>query len=318
VRFPSIDVVVPTYNGWRHTNSCLHHLRAQSARHDVIVCDNGSTDGTPERVRQSFPDVHVIELGANLGFAAACNRGVRAGGADIVVLLNNDVDCRSDFLARLLAPFADNPRLGSAAALLLKGGEQVIESFGLAVDPTLAGYPRLRNRPLWEVQHSPNVLVGPSGAAAAYRREAWREVGGLDERVFSYGEDVDLALRLSSAGWASTAVPGAIAVHAGSATAVVRSRWQRYQGGFSRGYFLRRYGVLHGRTALRTIATEAVVVAGDALLYSHDVAALRGRIAGWRSARGLPQLPQPPPDAVDSGITFLESMRLRRNVYACT
>ena len=94
---PPIDVVVPVYNRWEMTESCLANLRLQTQSHTMIVCDNGSTDGTPDRLRVSFPKVHVLELGANFGFAAACNRGVRAGSSEIVVLLNNDVDCRPDW-----------------------------------------------------------------------------------------------------------------------------------------------------------------------------------------------------------------------------
>ena len=167
------------------------------------------------------------------------------------------------------------------------------------------------------------ILVGPSGAAAAFRRCAWDAVGGLDEGVFAYGEDVDLALRLRAAGWTTAAAWDAVAVHRGSASAVTRSAWQRYQGGFSRGYFLRRYGVLRRRTAVRALATEGIVVAGDAFVFSHDLAALRGRIAGWRAARSLPRHHHPPDDAVDSDITFVKSLRLRLGVYsgdagACT
>jgi GT2 family glycosyltransferase len=133
--------------------------------------------------------------------------------------------------------------------------------------------------------------------------------------VFAYGEDVDLALRLRAAGWSTAVASDAVAIHRGSASAVTRSAWQRYQGGFSRGYFLRRYGVLRRRTALRALATEGIAVAGDALVFSHDFAAFRGRIAGWRAARGLPRRRHPPDDAIDDAITFVKSLRLRLGVY---
>jgi N-acetylglucosaminyl-diphospho-decaprenol L-rhamnosyltransferase len=312
----SVDVVIPVHNGWPLTDSCLRHLHAQTVPHTVIVCDNGSTDGTPDRVRAAFPEARVVELGANLGFTRACNEGVKAGDGAIVVLLNNDVDCRPDFLERLLAPFRDDDRLGSVASLLLTPGEERIESFGLAVDPTLAGYPRLRGLPVREAQAAEPVLVGPSGAAGAYRREAWEEIGGLDEGVRFYGEDVDLALRLRAAGWSTAAVADAVAVHVGSASAAHRSAWQRYQGGFARGYFLRRYGVFRSRAALRAATTEAIVVVGDAVVFSHDLAALRGRVAGWRAARDKGRITPPPPDSIDGGISFWRSLRLRRGVYA--
>jgi GT2 family glycosyltransferase len=310
------DVVIPVHNGWELTKTCLEHLRAQTLAHTTIVCDNGSTDGTPERVRDLFPDVRLVKLGANSGFPVACNRGVRAENGEIVVLLNNDVECRPDFLERLVAPFASDERLGSVASLLLTPAEDRIESFGLAVDPTLAGYPRLRGAPARIAQSVDPILIGPSGAAGAYRRQAWDEVGGLDEGVFAYAEDVDVALRIRAAGWATAAVADAVAVHIGSASAVTRSEWQRYQGGFARAYFLRRYGILRGREAMRTLATEALVVAGDAAVYSHDLAALRGRIAGWRAAGGRPRVPHPPQEVIDRRITFLKSVSLRRAVYA--
>jgi N-acetylglucosaminyl-diphospho-decaprenol L-rhamnosyltransferase len=281
----------------------------------VIVCDNGSTDGTPERLRTSFPDARVIELGANVGFPAACNRGVTAGSGELVVLLNNDVECRPDFLERLVAPFRNDERLGSVASLLLAPGEERIESFGLAADPTLAGYPRLRGFPATQAQISDPTLIGPSGAAGAYRRTAWEDAGGLDEGVFAYGEDVDLALRIRGAGWSTTAVSDARAIHIGSASAVARSAWQRYHGGFSRGYFLRRYDVLRSRAAVRAVATESLVVLGDALVFSHDLAALRGRLAGWRAARGRARV-RPPEEAIDRRITFARSVRLRLDVYS--
>ena len=311
---PSIDVVIPTHDGWELTKRCLDHLGRQTVPHAVTVCDNGSSDGTPMRIAAEFPDVRVLDLAANLGFPTACNRGVAVGSAEVVVLLNNDVECRPDFLERLVAPFEDE-HVGSAAALLLKPGEELIESFGLAADPTLAGWPRLRDMPVVEAQAKNPVLVGPSGAAGAYRRSAWEAVGGLDEGVFMYGEDVELALRLRAAGWSAAAAADAVAVHVGSASATRRSAWQRYQGGFARGYFLRRYGILRSPVAARALATEAVVVAGDALIFSHDLAALRGRIAGWRAGARRPRNRRPPREAIDAQITFWDSLRLRVGVY---
>jgi N-acetylglucosaminyl-diphospho-decaprenol L-rhamnosyltransferase len=319
---PSIDVVIPVHDSWRLTKRCLERLQAQTLTHTVIVCDNGSTDETVRHLRAIFPDALLIELGANVGFSAACNRGAAVGTAEIVVLLNNDVECPPDFLENLVAPLVAGERLGSVSPLLLRPGEERIDSFGLAVDATLAGYPRFRGLPCAAAQstHHP-TLVGPTGAAGAYRRRAWEIVGGLDEGVFAYGEDVDLALRLHAAGWATAGVAAATAIHVGSASAITRSPWQRYQGGFSRGYFLRRYGILRGRSAPRALATEAIAVGGDALFFSHDLAASRGRIAGWRAARDVRRVPYPSSEIIAHDITFTESLRLRRSVYgeeACT
>jgi N-acetylglucosaminyl-diphospho-decaprenol L-rhamnosyltransferase len=311
---PSVDVVVPTYNGWELTRSCLAHLREQTIPHVVIVSDNASTDGTPERMRSEFPDVRTVYLERNLGFPVACNRGVAAGDGDVVVLLNNDVECPPDFLERLVSPLVDE-RVGMVAGVLVRPGVDEIDGVGLTADVTLSGFARLYRRPVREAARESPVLAGPSGGAAAYRRIAWETVGGLDERVFIYSEDLDLAFRIRAAGWTAAVAPGALAVHLGSVTMGMRSPWQRYQGGFSRGYFLRRYGVLRGSAAARALITELVVVVGDAAI-SRDLRAARGRVAGWRAARDLPRLPSPPPEAIDAGIGFRESLRLRRRAYA--
>ena len=314
----SVDVVIPTFNRWDLTERCLELLRVQTIAHSVIVADNGSTDGTPANVRAAFADAHVVELGENRGFSAACNAGAFAGTGDVVVLLNNDVECSANFLERLTACLHEDSATGSVAGLLLMHDGETVESLGMAVDRTLAGYPRFRGAARGDVLEGGAVLAGPSGAAAAFRREAWDAVGGLDEAVIAYGEDVDLALRLREAGWSAAAARDAVAIHIGSASAGRRSKWQRYQGGFSRGYFLRRYGVLRGPAVARALATEMLVVAGDALVYSRDLAALRGRITGWRAAAGLPRRPWPPGNAVDESNGFSESLRLRRNMYVCT
>lgn len=311
----SIDVVVPTFNGWELTERCLAHLRAQTVAHTVIVADNASSDGTPDRLRNAFPETVSVETGGNLGFAVACNRGAAAGSGEIVVLLNNDVEARPDFLERLAKPFDADPQVGSVAALLVRPGGTIIDSIGLTADRTLAGFPRLTGRPVAEAVAQRPLLVGPSGGGAAYRRTAWERTGGLDERVFIYGEDLDLAFRLRGAGWRAAAAPDAVGVHLGSATLGHRSAWQRYQGGFSRGYFLRRYGVLQTRAGARALATEAIVAAGDAAL-SHDLSALRGRLAGWRAGTALERKQLPPSEAVDDSIGFVESLRLRRSVYS--
>ena len=280
----------------------------------MILVDNGSTDETGEAAARDFPEVEVITLPENRPFAVATNAGARAGSGDVIVLLNNDVDCRPDFLERLVAPLQADPAVGSVAALLIRPDEQRIDSVGLTADPTLACFPRLQGHPVAEATAPEPVLAGPAGAGAAYRRTAWEQVGGLDETMFAYMEDFDLALRLRIAGWKAALAIDAVAVHVGSATHGHRSAWQRRHGGFGRGYLLRRYGVLRGRAAARALATEAVVVAGD-LVISRDLAALRGRVAGWRAGTRRPRLTQPPPDAVDDAISLRRSLDLRRGVY---
>jgi N-acetylglucosaminyl-diphospho-decaprenol L-rhamnosyltransferase len=280
----------------------------------VIVSDNGDSDETSEGVVREWPAVRLLRSQRQLSFATACNRGVDAGGGEVVVLLNNDVYCRPDWLERLVAPLEVEPDTGSVACLLVQPGERLIDSVGLCADPTLAGFPRLAGLPVARAAEERPQLVGPAGAAGAYRRSAWEQVGGLDEGIFAYSEDLDLALHLREAGWGVAMAPGAVGVHVGSATHGHRSAWQRRHAGFARGYLLRRYGILRGRHAIRALATEAAVALGDAAI-SRDFAALSGRVAGWRSAGGVARR-QAPADALDSRIGIRDSVALRMNAYA--
>ena len=311
----SIDVAVAAFNHYELTASCLRHLEGQTRPHQVVVCDDGSTDGTGERIAREWPAARVISHAENRGFARASNAAVAAGDGDVVVLLNNDVDCEPEFLERLVEPLERDETLGSVAALCVRPGGERIDSVGLTADRTLSPFPRLQGRPVSEASSPAPVLVGPAGTAAAYRRGAWDALGGLDERIFAYSEDFELALRLRAAGWGTAAATGARCVHVGSATFGSRTAWQRRNGGFSRGYLARRYRLLRGPAAARTALTEGLVVVGDAIL-SRDLEALRGRVAGWRTAAGLPALPPPPAVAIDHGISVRDAIALRRGVYA--
>ena len=311
----SVDVALVAYRRWDLTRSCLAHLARQTRRHHVYLCDNGCDEGTVDRARAEFPHIDVTRLERNMPYAVACNAAAGAGDGDVVVMMNNDVDARPDFVERLVAPLEQRPQVGSVAALLVRPGERAIDSAGLVADRTLAAFPRWQGHPPSHARTDRPALTGPAGAAAAFRRTAWQQVGGLDETIQAYMEDFDLAIRLRNVGWETALALDAVAVHVGSATFGHRSVASRRNGGFGRGYVLRRYGVLRSRAAARAIATEAVVVLAD-LAISRDAAALRGRIAGWRAAAGQPRNPLPPAGAIDHEISFADSLRLRGSGYA--
>ncbi len=310
---PSIDVVVPVHGGWELTHRCLETLAAQTVHHRVYVVDNASPDETAQRVSEEWAGVDLVPMGANRGYSAAVNAGTAAGGGEVVVVLNNDVECDPDFLQRLVAPLEAEPRVGMTTPLLLRPGREKVDGAGLVVDATLAAWPRLQGRPVSESGSPDGVHSGPSGAAGAFRREALEGIGGFDERIFLYGEDLDAVLRLRAAGWDTAFVPEAIGVHLGGASTGRRSRWQRRQSAWARGYLLRRWGVLRTGAAARTLLLETAVAVGD-LFASRDLAALTGRIAGWHAARGLERR-QLPRQALDP-MGWRENVRRRRGDYA--
>jgi GT2 family glycosyltransferase len=152
--------------------------------------------------------------------------------------------------------------------------------------------------------------LGPTGGAALYRREAFEAVGGFDERIFLYYEDLDLALRMAAGGRRCRLAPEARALHAYSASLGAASAAKYGRTGWSRGYMLRRYGVMRNpRLALRALACEGALCAGQ-LLKDRTAAGLKGRLRGWRDGAGLE------PREVD-GSTLLdlsagEALALRR------
>jgi GT2 family glycosyltransferase len=305
------DVVIVTWRSGERVLGCLERLTGQIAPERVVVVDNASDDGTVDGVYARFPDVRVLELDTNIGFGSAVNRGAALGDGDAIVLVNDDVEVDEGCVAELLTPLARDPGCGMVAGLTLMPGRQLVDGFGIELDVTLAAYNRLRGR---GPEATAGRLAMPSGGLAAYRRSAFEQAGGFDERLFAYGEDVDLGLRLRLAGWGAAAASGARGVHEGGATVGVGSPRQRRMFGFARGYLLRRYGVLASRAAPRALLFETLLVAWGVLAHRTTVP-LRARVAGWRAARG--QRSPIPAAALDRSIGAGEALRrLRRGQEA--
>jgi GT2 family glycosyltransferase len=279
-------VYIPNFNGERWLPRALQSLRAQTERLDVVVVDNGSTDASAATVRADFPEVTVLELGENLGFGAALNRAVATHPADAIVLLNSDVECEPGFCAALMGGLHEG--MDMVAGVLLQEREpDLIDSAGVVADRTLMGFDYLQGEPIAAAADAPDPL-GPTGGAALYRRDAWDAVGGFDEQIFLYYEDLDLALRIAARGGRGGLAPEARALHAYSASLGAASGAKYARTGWSRGYMLRRYGVMRDpRLGLRALACEGTICAGQ-LLRDHTWEGFRGRVRGYRAGAGLP------------------------------
>jgi GT2 family glycosyltransferase len=218
---PHVSVIVPTWNGARFLPPCLDSLRVQTLparERETIVVDNGSQDDTAEVLRR-YPEVRVVSLPTNLGFAGGVNAGIRAARGEVIVLLNNDTECHPRWLEMLLSTLELASDVGMAASkLLLFDRRDTLHNTGDFVDR--AGRPH--NRGVWEPddgQWDDQLDVfGPCAAAAAYRRGMLEEVGLFEERFGSYLEDVDLAWRSRLAGWRCLFAPEAVVYHHVSAT----------------------------------------------------------------------------------------------------
>jgi N-acetylglucosaminyl-diphospho-decaprenol L-rhamnosyltransferase len=196
-----------------------------------------------------------------------------------------------------------------AGVLAQERAPELIDSAGVVADRTLMGFDHLHGEPLEATRTASNPL-GPTGGAALYERAAFEAVGGFDERIFLYYEDLDLALRLAAAGGRCRLAPDARALHAYSASLGAASGGKYARTGWSRGYMLRRYGVMsHPGSALRALACEGVICAGQ-LLRDRTAKGLGGRLRGWRAGGGLPAR-----DAVGAPlleISMREALRRRR------
>jgi GT2 family glycosyltransferase len=213
-------VIVPNWNGLEHLPTCLDSLYRQTLDNvEIIVVDNGSVDGSLDLLADAYPHVHVLPLGANRGFAGACNAGMRIARAPFIVLLNNDTQVEPTWLVEVLAAFERHPEAGMVASkMLLFDRRDVFHTAGdfYRVD----GLPG--NRGVWrrdEGQYDDEAYVfGACGGSAAYRREMLAQVGLLDETFFYSCEDVDLAWRAQLAGWRCVYAPRAVVFHKLSAT----------------------------------------------------------------------------------------------------
>jgi N-acetylglucosaminyl-diphospho-decaprenol L-rhamnosyltransferase len=278
-------IYIPNYNGAKRLGRTLRSLREQSRPLEVVVVDNGSSDDSAALVREGFPEVELLELGRNVGFGPALNRAVAAHPAEALILLNNDVECEPRFLEALLDGLGEG--VDSVAGVLVQeAAPGLIDSAGVLADATLMGFDHLHGEPVDTALSAPDPL-GPTGGAALLRRGAFEAVGGFDERIFLYYEDLDLALRMAAAGSRCRLAGEARALHAYSASLGPASGRKFAHTGWSRGYMLRRYGVMSSpRLALRAIACEGAICGGQ-LLMDRTAAGLRGRLRGWREGGGL-------------------------------
>jgi GT2 family glycosyltransferase len=228
----NVTVIVVNFNGGSLLRRCIAALAAQTVRSfEVVLVDNGSTDGSLEALGELSSNVRMIRTGRNLGFAAANNVGLRESRSEWVALVNPDAFPAPDWLQRMLDVAGRRPEFDSFASRtvladqpdLLDGAGDVYHVSGL----------------FWRRGHAASgdmrfvddeEVFCPCAAAALYRRSALERVGGFDEDFFCYAEDVDLGFRLRLSGSRCLYVAGAVVAHVGSAITGRRSDFSVYYG----------------------------------------------------------------------------------------
>ncbi|MBI4568418.1 MAG: glycosyltransferase family 2 protein [Planctomycetes bacterium] len=283
----AVAAVVVNWNGGEETAACVRSLLSQSgATPRVCVVDNGSSDGSAERLAAEFPDVTLIRTGANRGFAAGANAGMRwalAEGAGAILLLNNDATLAPAAVANLLRALRAGRAAGVAVVtplVLFADRPDRVWAAGGAISRRLP-FPRspAYRRPASGWRGRRRVTFA-SGCALLVAADAVRRVGLLDETLAMYGEDADWSLRFAAAGYAMEYAPEAVVLHKGGSSARRRSP----DGSFALHQSTRNLlvvGLRHAAPGCRPIFLGFFLVRWFAYMLLKQ--AIRGRFAAARA-----------------------------------
>jgi GT2 family glycosyltransferase len=210
----TVGAVVVNFNGADRVLNCLRALQRQDRRPDpIVVVDNGSSDGSPERIREDFPDVELLELGRNRGLAAARNVGLRRLSTDLVLSVDADIYLEFDCLRRLATTFELERPAVVCPSIRLLPERDVVQADG--AEAHFAGTMVLRHGyGAADSTKAATTEVGacPGGCLLVDRR-AVLEAGGFDELFFFYFEDLELSLRLRGRGLRLVCEPAAVVFH---------------------------------------------------------------------------------------------------------
>ncbi len=215
-----VSVITPNWNRCELLRACLRSLEAQTLQdHEVIVVDNGSSDGSVEMLRTGFPAVALIANRENRGFCAAVNQGIRQARGQYVALLNNDAEAGPGWLEALVTAASQQPGTGMCASKILRYDDpKVIDKVGHLIYPDGQN----RGRACGETDSGQfdrlEEALLPDGCAALYDRRVFETAGMFDEDFFAYGDDAELGLRARLAGWGCLYVPSAVVYHRHSST----------------------------------------------------------------------------------------------------
>lgn len=217
---PPVSIVILNWNGLEHLRTCLPSVIGQNYKNiEVIVVDNGSTDGSVEYVEQNYGAVKLVCNSTNIGYAEGNNEGIKISSGKYVTVLNNDTEVDKNWIRSLAEVAEERPDVGMFACKILSYyNRNQIDCVGHLIYPD--GLSRGRGRGEIDEGQYDNAeeVAFPSGCAAFYRREMLERIGLFDGRFFIYVEDSDLGMRGRLAGWKCLYVPDAIVYHKYSAT----------------------------------------------------------------------------------------------------
>lgn len=227
-----VSVVIPNFNGIAFLDSVLASLEGQTLNNfEVILVDNGSTDGSCSFVTANYPWVHLIELSENFGFCGAVNAGIRAAKAPYVLLLNNDTEVKEDFVEEMLAAIRRHKNAFSCGARMVQYHDRdKLDDVGNYYCALGWSFARGRGKDIHAYETEDRIFSACAGAAI-YRKKILEKIGYFDEEHFAYLEDTDIGYRARIYGYENWYAPKAIVYHVGSGTS--GSRYNQFKTRYS-------------------------------------------------------------------------------------
>ncbi len=222
---PLVYIIVLNWNGWEMTSSCLSSLRALTyPNFRILVVDNGSTDGSPEKIRSEWPEIELLETGENLGFAGGNNQGILAAlkaQADYILLLNNDTTVDPSLVQEFVAHMQTLPNPGIlGATVYLHSKPTHLDHLGGIWNPKRSAFDLIGHLEPARMWTDVMPLDYVCGCAFFVSRAVFSDVGLLDPRFFLYWEESDFCFRARKQGWKSYSIPTAKVWHHVSASFV--------------------------------------------------------------------------------------------------
>jgi GT2 family glycosyltransferase len=224
-----ISICIVSLNCWGVLKNCLDSLRASypAIDREIILVDNASSDGTPEKIRANFPEVQLVQNKYNVGFTKATNQAIALSSGRYILWLNPDTILRPDTLHKMYRFMEANPKVGIVGPKVLNPDGTFQPQCRRGMPTPLASlYYFLKLHRLWPQSpvigqylltylpvENTNQVDAVSGCCLMARREVWRDIGALDENIFGFGEDIDWCVRAKQVGWEVWYYPESVLIH---------------------------------------------------------------------------------------------------------
>ena len=214
-----LSIIVPNFNGKQFLKICFDSILNQNySLYEIIIVDNGSSDGSVQYINENYPEFTLIQNKENLGFAAAVNQGIKASNADYIFLLNNDVELEPDSISNILKCIEKDENIFAVSSKMIQYNDRS-KMDDAGDEYTILGWTRkVGDGKSPDLYTAEREIFSACAGAALYRKNILDEIGYFDENFFAYMEDVDISYRARINGYKCVYCPEAVVYHFGSGT----------------------------------------------------------------------------------------------------